>query len=72
MLFVLQIDTANSKRLITIFPNGIELGNSGNVTVKSASFSVKGPNQYYFTPPPLPEPYEKNQVILNFSIMIVI
>jgi hypothetical protein len=59
MLFVLQIDTANSKRLITIFPNGIELGNSGNVTVKSASFSVKGPNQYYFTPPPLPEPYEK-------------
>jgi hypothetical protein len=59
MLFVLQIDTANSKRLIIIFPNGIELGTSVNVTIKSASFSVKGPNQYYFTPPPLPEPYEE-------------
>jgi hypothetical protein len=54
MLFVFQIDTANSKRLITIFPNGIELGTSGNVTVKSASFSVKGPY-----PKPLPEPYEE-------------
>ncbi|MCO6546007.1 MAG: type VI secretion system tip protein VgrG, partial [Gilliamella sp.] len=44
---------------IKMEPNGIELGTSGNVTVKSASFAVKGPNQQYFTLPPLPEPYEE-------------